>query len=270
MKTPAWRSGLALVVATTALLLAACGDAGGDDPTAVDGSGEQATDRTGAEAGGDVTTESETGSATGDDGAPGTGVDAAIAGGDDDGADGPSVDEGAGRAAAAPAVDVESLTGVGLEEFLARRYEDFWLAFGEARERPTATPALDFPALADLAAGEQLESAYAELTDMAETGRALRTPTERAVPEIDHERSHRIRIDAVDGGSAQLVACHVNDRESYQVADGAVISDLVVTVEAEATMVLTDGTWKLVRSRAVALDPGVAGCWLEEESLYPW
>ncbi|MEM9565796.1 MAG: hypothetical protein AAGA93_24460 [Actinomycetota bacterium] len=306
MKVSACRSPFVVVLAAMAALLAACGD--GDDvtttPTVVDGSGDQVTEEAGPETdgSGDPATDGATDDPAGD-GAAGdeTPPASTIVVGADDGADrgegnarsgdaaavdgdggadgdvdgdGDGVVDGDGDGGAAPATapafDVGSLTGAELEAFLARRYEDFWLAFGEARERPSATPAVDFPSLADLAVGEQLESAYAELADMAETGRALRVPAERAVPGVDHQQSHRIRVATVEGGSAQLVACHVNDRESYQVADGAVISDLVVTVKAEATMVLADGTWKLVRSQAVALDPGVGGCWLEDESLYPW
>ncbi len=162
------------------------------------------------------------------------------------------------------------MAGDELEDVLATRYEAFWQAFGEARTAPTADPATDFPALADLAAGQQLEQANAEVIDLAAKGQAIRAPQTPAVPGLDVDSAHRIRIERVDGSTADLVACFVNDRIAYRVSDGAVISDAVVTVKAEATMARTDGTWKLIRSHAVALDPGVAGCWLEGDADYPW
>jgi len=170
----------------------------------------------------------------------------------------------------ATTVDPGAMTGDDLEDFLATRYEAFWQAFGQARMAPTASPTTDFPALADLAAGEQLEQATAEILDLASNGQALRAPQTPAVPGLDADSAHRVRVERVDGSTADLVACFVNDRIAYQVADGAVISDAVVTVKAEATMAMADGTWKLIRSRAVALEPGVAGCWLEGEADYPW
>lgn len=274
-------------VAALALVATACGggDDGGSELTTDTTSADVATSTTsatdgtdGAEDGVTIAVEtggSDAGSTTDADGDP-SGGDTPVAGADGTDGDAPAPGEGdeaaetGATSAAESAAAIEALEGDELEEFLARRYESFWLAFGQAREAPTANPATDFPALADLAVGQQLEAAYAELVDMATEGRALQDPAERAVPGLDNDAAHRIRIEQVDGGSAELVACFVNDRQSIQVADGAVISDLVVTVQAEATMVRADGTWKLLRSQAVALDPGVGGCWLEDESRYPW
>lgn len=167
-------------------------------------------------------------------------------------------------------VAVDELGGAELEEFLARRYEAFWLAFDRAREAPSADPSTGHPGLADLATGVQLEQAYTELADLVASGQAHRDPDVAAVPGLDHEQSIRIRVEQVDDGAANLVACLINDRVSYEVDGGSVINDQVVTVLAEATMVRTDGTWKLLRSRAVGLDPGVGGCWSEGTNRYPW
>lgn len=252
---------LVALVAGLSILLGAC--AGSDDP--VEPVGSDAVDTEVDDERSDPTDEVST-TPTSEDGGSVVVVD-----GDDavetaeDGADETPADP-----QAAVAAEIDQLEGDELEEFVARRYEAFWLAFGEARGQPDADPATAFPRLADLAAGQQLDAAYAELIDMAETGRALRAAEEPALPGLDNEQAHRVRIERIDDASAELVTCFVNDRQSVQVSDGAVISDLVVTVKAESTMVRTDGTWKLVRSQAVALDPGVAGCWLEDEALYPW
>ncbi|MEL6984249.1 MAG: hypothetical protein AAFO29_17615 [Actinomycetota bacterium] len=171
---------------------------------------------------------------------------------------------------AVPTADIDTLDGPELEEFVASRYEAFWDAFGQARANPSSNPAADFPVLAELATDEQLDAAHTELVSLADQGQALRRPDNPAIPGLDNDGAHRIRVDRLDDAAAELTICFVNDRISYQVADGAIINDAVVTVTAEATMVRTGDTWKLVRSRAVALDPGVAGCWLEDESRYPW
>lgn len=200
-------------------------------------------------------------------------------GGDGDGTGGTEQDGSTPSTTAPPssttattvtAADLDALDGAELEDFIASRYEAFWDAFGQARTNPTANPAVEVPILADLAADEQLEQAHADLVGLAERGQALRSPSTPAVPGLDRDTAHRVRVDRVDDAVAELTVCFVNDRISYQVADGAIINDAVVTVTAQATMVRTDRTWKLVRSQAVALDPGVAGCWLEDESRYPW
>ncbi len=259
----------AVVLGLVSLACSGGDEGGGADLSADTTASTPSTTSTASNAAGEDATGSTTAGADGASEEPAT----IVVGGDDD-TPAPGEGDGAAEAGATSAAEtaeaIEALEGDELEEFLARRYESFWKVYGEARQMPTANPAVDFPALADLAVGEQLEAAYAELEDMATSGRALRDPAERAVPGLDADSAHRVRVEQVDGGAATLVACFVNDRQSVRVDDGAVINDLVVTVQAEATMVRTDDTWKLVRSQAVALDQGVAGCWLEDESLYPW
>lgn len=163
----------------------------------------------------------------------------------------------------------EGLSGSELEQFLARRYEAYWQAFDLARQAPTVNPAVDYPVLATLVAGEQLELTYGELADLSDLGHAIREPESPAVPGLDANSAHRIRIESLETGVAELVSCLVNDQVRYDVTTGEVLNEQVITVQTKTTMAKADGTWKVIRSAAVGLDEGVAGCWLEPESSFP-
>lgn len=164
----------------------------------------------------------------------------------------------------------QGLDGAELEEYLASRYEAYWYAFDIARRAPSANPAADYPALGNLAAGDQLDQAYAELAELFNNGSAIRDPDAPAIAGLDQDTTFRVRIETLEDGVAELVSCLVNDQVTYNVADGTVTSDGVRTVQARATMAKADGTWKLIRSRAIGLEAGIAGCWLDEESDYPY
>lgn len=202
-----------------------------------------------------------------------------VVGGDESGAESGSTDDGGSSSADGSSDDgsqsdvgapIDDLEGAELEEYVARQYEAFWLAFDQARGNPTANPEVDHTDLARYADGEMLDAAYAELKDMASFEVALREPESPAVPGIDHEQSHRIRVDRLEDGLAELSTCLVNDLVRYNVADGSVAESTVRSVAGKATMVRTDGTWKVIRARAVGFEDGVGGCWLEDEGLYPW
>ncbi|MEZ5410663.1 MAG: hypothetical protein R2761_21730 [Acidimicrobiales bacterium] len=161
-----------------------------------------------------------------------------------------------------PGAGAAGLTGAPLEEYLARRYEAYWDAFDAARTHPTADPGADFPELAELAAGAQLDLSHQSIADLAAAGEATREPSEPAIGGTDAATEHRVRVDRVDGAAAELTACVVNDDVRYVVATNQVVDAGVRTVRSTATMALTgDGRWKLIRSQAVAIDDGVTGCW---------
>ncbi|MEM7325090.1 MAG: hypothetical protein AAF531_18520 [Actinomycetota bacterium] len=163
----------------------------------------------------------------------------------------------------------EGLADEDLELYLARRYEAYWQAFDLARRAPTANPETDYPALATLVSGDQLEQTYAELKTLAELGEAIREPDVPAVAGLDVNSAHRIRVESLEPGVAELVSCLVNDQVRYDVATGEVKGQLVVTAQTRTTMARADGTWKVIRSLPVELTEGVSGCWLEPEELYP-
>ncbi len=186
--------------------------------------------------------------------------------------DGPTPTVGQAAEAVGPILEEtgQDLAGPDLEQYLARRFEAYWQAFDIARQAPTADPGADYPELFNLAAGEQLETAYSELGDLFESGHAIREPESPAVPGLDANSAHRVRIESLEEGVAELVSCLVNDQVRYEVGSGAIVSDSVRTVQARSTMAKAEGTWKLIRSEAVGLDAGVAGCWLEGEDQFPY
>ncbi len=162
------------------------------------------------------------------------------------------------------------LEGPALEEYLARRYEAYWDAYDAARSAPTANPSTDFPILGNLAAGEQLEVSYQTLIELSEKGEAIREPDTPAIDGIDSNSEHRVRIDLIDGTVAEISGCVVNDDVRHVVDSGAVVRESVATVMSASTMALTDGEWKLIRSRAVDIADGVTGCWLTDDSEFPF
>ncbi len=104
---------------------------------------------------------------------------------------------------------------------------------------------------------------------MFEAGHAIREPDAPAIPGLDANTSHRVRIESLEDGVAELVSCLVNDQIRYDVETGDVVSDSVRTVQARSAMARAEGTWKVIRSEAVALESGVGGCWLDE-GQYPY
>ncbi|MGI9613597.1 MAG: hypothetical protein ACR2QO_11840 [Acidimicrobiales bacterium] len=164
----------------------------------------------------------------------------------------------------------DGLDGTDLEAYIAGRYEAYWDAYDAARTTPSVNPSTDFPILADLAAGEQLEVSHESLIELAEKGEAIREPETPAIAGVDADAEHRLRVDLVDGSVAEISACVVNDDVRHIVGSGAIVRDAVTTVTSEATMAFTGGEWKLIRSRAIDIADGVTGCWLTADAEYPY
>jgi hypothetical protein len=181
------------------------------------------------------------------------------------GGTGGAADGGDHSGAAGPFAAAEDL-----DELIARRYEAYWDGFDTARREPTTDPATDFPALMDLAAGEQLDVSYQALIELAEAGEAIREPETPAIGGVDPDAEHRVRIVRVDGTVAEVSGCLVNDDVRYASDTDAVVRDSVSTVLSSSTMALTGGEWKLIRSRAVEISDGVSGCWLTDDAEFPY
>lgn len=136
---------------------------------------------------------------------------------------------------------------------------DRYLAFWEARFDANTEPVNpDDGRLADLATGAQLDNVREETRQRAEDGLAFRRP-----PDSITER--RPRIVSVDGDTATIQDCAINDSIVYRVATGEVVDDTVATRSVTATMRLVDGQWRLESAREIQRWEGVAGCALAEE-----
>lgn len=142
-----------------------------------------------------------------------------------------------------------------VESEITERYKRFWQARFEANQVP---PNPDLPALRDLATGEQLDKVVAETRRNAQDGLALRRP------EPSVARSS-VKIVKVDGGTATLQECVVDDGVVYRVTTGEVVDAKVATHNVEATMKRIDGAWRLAAARLVQRWEGVAGCAVSED-----
>ncbi len=185
--------------------------------------------------------------------------------GADDSAGATMADDSATTVTTGADVDPSTLEGDELIAYVAARYRRFWSEFDRARQAPTADPEIDYPTLAGLAGGTQLDTSLDTIRQMHEAGEALQEPDQSAVAT---ESPLRLRVEIVDASTAQVQACLINDAERILVATGDVLAADVRTVEADATMVWTDDDWKLIRSQAVGIEPGVGGCW-DNEADYP-
>ena len=121
--------------------------------------------------------------------------------------------------------DPDGLDGTDLEAYIAGRYEAYWDVYDAARASPSVNPSTDFPILADLAAGEQLEISHESLIELAEKGEAIREPDTPAIAGVDADAEHRLRVDLVDGSVAEISACVVNDDVRHIVGSGAIVRD---------------------------------------------
>jgi hypothetical protein len=161
-----------------------------------------------------------------------------------------------------PGGSVDSSDERARKAVLAQRYRAYWDAFDAARQSPTVTPEVSYPRLAELAAGDQLETSYQSLVDLAAVGEAVREPAAPSTTGTDAAAEHRVRVDRIDGTVAELTGCTVNDDVRYEVATDTVVGGGVSTIRSTATMALTGGNWRLIRSQAVEISDGVTGCWL--------
>lgn len=131
---------------------------------------------------------------------------------------------------------------------------DAYLAAMAAFDQTTADPPNpDHPALA----ATTVDPALTEVRDLAASwkgfGQALRYPT-TSVHEIT-----TLSVE-IDGATATIETCNVDDGILYEPASGRVLNDKITTAHDRATMTLVAGTWKLATRAQVQKWEGVAGC----------
>jgi len=189
-------------------------------------------------------------------------------GGETDRADAAARGLALGEALGPTAINEATLRGDALEQLLARRLEQFWDVYDQARRAPTSTPAVAYPELRLVAAGEQLQISYAAIIDLADSGHAVSEPEVPVTSGPDANAGHRVRVDWLDDASAGVTSCTINDDVRYETASGAVIDDSVSTVLSSSTLAFSDGQWKVIHSRAVEFSAGISGCWLEDDGAF--
>lgn len=131
---------------------------------------------------------------------------------------------------------------------------DAYLAAMEAFDQATADPPNpDHPALA----ATTVDPVLTEVRNLAASwkgfGQALRYP-QNSVHEITP-----LTVE-IDGETATIETCNVDDGILYEPASGRVLNDKITTAHDRATMTLVGGTWKLTTRVQVEKWEGVAGC----------
>lgn len=142
-----------------------------------------------------------------------------------------------------------------VEEEITARFVAYW----DARHQVLSSDTVPDPNDARLAAhavGEQLAVVTGEVERYRDEGRRLARP--------DNPVGHQVvTVASVDGGSAEVQECFVDDGVIVDRASGAVLNDRVVTLNSRGVMHRVDGVWKLAEYRVIQSWEGVAGCALE-------
>lgn len=128
-------------------------------------------------------------------------------------------------------------------------YQGYWNAILEANDPPSE----QHPALGRFATGEAFESVFEAAQTNRLAGRALRLPA-------DSISEHRAEVTSIDGDTAAVRDCAIDDGLVVDVESGDVVNDEVVTRLATGTLQRVDGQWKVATTRVEESWQGVAGC----------
>lgn len=133
---------------------------------------------------------------------------------------------------------------------IVARYKRFWEVRFDANQPP---PNPESPALADYAAGEQLEQVKAETRKNLQDRIAVRHAA-------DSIRRSSAKVVELAGDEATVQECVVDDDVIYRYSTGEVVDAGVATHSVEARMRRIAGVWKLISARLLQRWEGVAGC----------
>lgn len=131
-------------------------------------------------------------------------------------------------------------------------YLGYWAAILEANDPPDE----QHPALERYATGEAFESVFEAAQTNRLAGRALRLPE-------DSVAEHRAGVTSIEGDTAMVRDCAIDDGLVVDVETGDVVNDEVVTRLATGTLQRVDGRWKVATTSVEQSWQGVAGCALD-------
>lgn len=109
------------------------------------------------------------------------------------------------------------------------------------------------PRLGQHAVGERLDAFTAEVQRFRDEG--LRLAAAAAPTGVQS-----VTVVSVDGDSAEVRECFVDDALVLDRATGAVVNDDLVTLSSRATVRRVDGVWKVAEVVVLQSWEGVAGC----------
>jgi hypothetical protein len=131
---------------------------------------------------------------------------------------------------------------------------DAYVAYWDARfAANSGIPNPQDPALARYATGRQLEAVIAETQENLDAGRALQ-------PSPDPVNFRRVTVVSVDGDSAVVQECFIDDGQVIESATGRVLNDTVATHSVQADLLRVDGQWRVSAATLIQRWEGVAGC----------
>jgi hypothetical protein len=136
-----------------------------------------------------------------------------------------------------------------VEDEIIARYEGYW----DARFAANSPPNPDDAALREYATGGQLDHVIAETQDNLDAGVEFRRADEPA-------DFREVSVLSVDGDSAVVQECVVNDNLVVRIGTGDVVDDGVATYNVRGDMQRVDGEWRLAAANQVQRWEGIAGC----------
>jgi hypothetical protein len=135
------------------------------------------------------------------------------------------------------------------EQAVLAAYQGYWQALLAANNPPDEF----HPALRQYATGAALES----VVNAARANRAARQAV-RLPP--DSVYAHRAEVVSIQGDTATVRDCAIDDGVVVNLDNGAVVNDEVMTRLATADLVREQGTWKVSYTKVEQTWKGVAGC----------
>jgi hypothetical protein len=136
------------------------------------------------------------------------------------------------------------------EQEVIDRYVGYWTARTAAN---TGVPNPADPALAEFATGEQLSVVVAETQANLDDGVAFR-PADQPI------NFREVRVVSVDGDSAVVQECVVDDQVIFRRDTDEVVNDAVATRNVRGELTRVDGRWRLARAELIQRWEGVRGC----------
>ena len=140
------------------------------------------------------------------------------------------------------------------EEEVLAAYQGYWAAVDEAFAPPEVRP--EAPALRQYATGDVLPGIVKSAEDAKAENTVVRIP-EGAL------YSHKAEVVSIDGDTATVRDCNINDEVIEVAGTGEVVDDGVSTRLYVAMLVREEGQWKVVVLDRANGWEGVAGCALE-------
>ncbi len=131
---------------------------------------------------------------------------------------------------------------------------DAYIGYWDARFAANAgTPNPADPALRRYATGAQLEAVVAETQENLDAGRAF-----QARPSPANYR--RVTVVSVNGDSAVVQECFVDDGLVIDRATGEVLNDTIATHSVRGELRKADGEWRVASTSLLQRWEGVSGC----------